>query len=86
MDYAKLESIIKSYNDFPKPGILFRDIHPVMFDVEARNFVLEEMVKRYKGPQPPRRFINIDLFSSASVIQSRIPLSCFLLCIEMFFC
>jgi hypothetical protein len=51
MDYDKVKNLIKSYPDFPKPGILFRDIHPVMFNADARDWVLSEMVKRYKGPQ-----------------------------------
>lgn len=49
MNSEKVFALIKSYADFPKPGILFRDIHPVMFDHDAREFVLQELVKRYKG-------------------------------------
>eukprot|EP01130_Rhizamoeba_saxonica_P007032 TRINITY_DN281_c0_g1_i1.p1 TRINITY_DN281_c0_g1~~TRINITY_DN281_c0_g1_i1.p1 ORF type:complete len:238 (+),score=54.94 TRINITY_DN281_c0_g1_i1:43-756(+) len=44
----EVESLIASHQDFPKPGILFRDIHPVMANSEARAAVLETLYQRYK--------------------------------------
>lgn len=37
-DYSHL---LTNYPDFPAPGVLFRDISPLLFDVPARNEILE---------------------------------------------
>lgn len=47
MDYV--QSLITSHQDFPKKGVVFRDIHPIMADAKARKIVLETMVERYKS-------------------------------------
>lgn len=43
MNLEKLKSLVKSYPDFPKPGVLFRDISPILADPEAFEFALFEM-------------------------------------------
>lgn len=40
-----LKSKIHSVPDFPKPGILFRDVTPLLKDPEALHFIAENMVK-----------------------------------------
>ena len=40
---SKLSKIIKSYQDFPKEGILFRDALPVLQDPEVFNEVIIQM-------------------------------------------
>ncbi len=46
MDYVK--SLISKHDNFPKAGITFFDIHPVMADAKARRIVLDAMLERYK--------------------------------------
>lgn len=44
----KLRSAIRDVPDFPKPGIVFKDITPIMQNAELSNEVLDEMVEMYK--------------------------------------
>ncbi|MFM7636826.1 MAG: adenine phosphoribosyltransferase, partial [Crocinitomicaceae bacterium] len=44
----KLKSIIRDVPDFPKPGILFKDISTIMLDPEVSNEVLNHLVELYK--------------------------------------
>ena len=44
-----LKSTIRSIPDFPKPGILFRDITTLLKDGAAFSFVIEELAQRYRG-------------------------------------
>ncbi len=39
---VNLKSIIREFPDFPKKGILFRDISPVLRDPDAMKFVIEQ--------------------------------------------
>ncbi len=43
---AKVAALIKEYPNFPKKGILFRDLHPIMTNVEAREIVLQFLIDR----------------------------------------
>ncbi len=46
-----LKSYIRDIPDFPEPGILFRDITPLLQDVEAFRFTIERLQDRFKnGP------------------------------------
>jgi len=47
-DLQKVEALIKSYADFPKKGINFKDIHPILTNHEARDTVLKHLANRYK--------------------------------------
>lgn len=38
---SDLKNLISNYPDFPKPGVLFREISPLLFDVEARKKIME---------------------------------------------
>lgn len=40
-----LKQLIREVPDFPKPGILFRDMTPLLQSPEALNFVAREMVR-----------------------------------------
>ena len=46
MDYA--QSTIVDVPDFPKPGIIFKDITPMLADAKAFNEVIETFVSRYQ--------------------------------------
>lgn len=43
-----LTTIIKTFPDFPKRGILFRDINPVFGNYTALNYVSEEFRSRFR--------------------------------------
>ena len=40
-----LKTYIRDVPDFPEPGILFRDITPLLGDAAARRFVIDEMAE-----------------------------------------
>lgn len=44
-----LKKIIRSIPDFPKPGILFRDITTLLKEKKAFRTAVEELAKRYKN-------------------------------------
>lgn len=48
MDKEKIKRTIRDVKDFPKPGIVFKDITPVFQDPLAWNFVLNQFYERYK--------------------------------------
>ncbi len=43
-----IKSKIKTYADWPKPGIMFRDINSLLNDPSGLKLLTEELVKRYK--------------------------------------
>ena len=48
MDKNHIQSLIKNYPDFPKQGILFRDITPVFKDNQSLTFMGEYFYERFK--------------------------------------
>ncbi|MEK7807181.1 MAG: adenine phosphoribosyltransferase, partial [Chloroflexota bacterium] len=44
-----LKSFIREIQDFPVPGILFRDITPLLRDAEAFAYTIDSLVDRFKG-------------------------------------
>lgn len=44
-----LKSTIRDVKDFPKEGIVFKDITPIMMNPELSNRVLDHLVELYKG-------------------------------------
>lgn len=44
-----LERCIRDVPDFPKPGILFKDITPILSDPRAFNLCLDTMAETYDG-------------------------------------
>ena len=49
-----LKAYIRDIPDFPKPGILFKDITPLLADPEAFAFALQEMEKIVRPLEPDR--------------------------------
>ncbi|MDD5431512.1 MAG: adenine phosphoribosyltransferase [Candidatus Omnitrophica bacterium] len=45
----KLESFIRNIPDFPKPGILFRDISTLIQNKKAFKEAVDKMAEKYKG-------------------------------------
>jgi len=44
-----LRSYIRDIPDFPKPGILFRDITPLLADGKALRWTVDQLSERYQG-------------------------------------
>jgi adenine phosphoribosyltransferase len=44
-----LKSLIRDVPDFPKPGVLFKDITPLLADAAARRQVVEAIAKQYRN-------------------------------------
>lgn len=55
----KLKSVIRDVKDFPSPGILFKDITPVLHEPKLCDEVLQEFVKKFSSP-PPDAIISIE--------------------------
>jgi adenine phosphoribosyltransferase len=48
---TKLENSLRDIADFPKPGILFKDITPILKDASLCTEVIDEFVSRLEGIQ-----------------------------------
>ncbi len=46
---TKLENAIRDISDFPKPGIVFKDITPILKDATLCNEVIDEFVRQLEG-------------------------------------
>lgn len=44
----KIKSIIRDVHDFPKEGIVFKDITPIMMNAALSNEIIDHLVDRYK--------------------------------------
>jgi adenine phosphoribosyltransferase len=47
----RVRSLIRDVPDFPQPGILFKDITPIMGDAQAFRAVLDALEERLRGRQ-----------------------------------
>jgi adenine phosphoribosyltransferase len=47
-----LKKLIKDFPDFPKQGVLFRDINPLISDGNALNYISEEFHRRFNAEKP----------------------------------
>lgn len=45
----KIKKVIRDVPDFPKPGIIFKDITPIMMDAKLSNEILDHLVETYEG-------------------------------------
>ncbi|WP_298040891.1 adenine phosphoribosyltransferase [uncultured Microbacterium sp.] len=46
---ARAEALIRSIPDYPQPGILFRDITPLLADAEALRATVEAIIEPFAG-------------------------------------
>ncbi len=44
-----LKSLVRDVPDFPKPGIIFKDITPLLQNPEAFRAIIDTLVDRYRG-------------------------------------
>lgn len=44
-----LKKIVRDVPDFPKPGIIFKDITPLLQDPKAFRYIIDQLVDRYKS-------------------------------------
>ena len=44
----RLKETIRDVNDFPKPGILFKDISTLILDASLSNDILDHLVEMYQ--------------------------------------
>ena len=49
MAVVELASLIRDVPDFPKPGIVFKDITPLLADREAFRATIDRFVERFRG-------------------------------------
>lgn len=54
MSIELIKSAIRSIPDFPKPGILFKDITPVLSNEELLKMVIDLMSNPYKNNKPTK--------------------------------
>jgi adenine phosphoribosyltransferase len=52
MNIDQLRSIIRDIPDFPKPGIVFKDITPVLKNPAAFRFAIQRLAKHFRPLQP----------------------------------
>ncbi len=45
----KIKSVIRDVPDFPKEGIVFKDISPIMLDAELSNEIVEHLATEYRN-------------------------------------
>ena len=48
MDLDQLKKSFRTVSDFPKKGIVFRDITTVVKKPECMNYIIEELYEKYK--------------------------------------
>ncbi len=73
-----IKDFIRDMPDFPKPGILFRDISPLLADPRTYRYVIDQFYERYKN-QSIDLIIGIEsrgfLFASTLAYKLELPLA-----------
>jgi adenine phosphoribosyltransferase len=49
LDVSRLKDLIRDIPDFPKPGVVFKDITPLLADQEGFSLVIDSLVQRFEG-------------------------------------
>src|SRR6187551_1818664 len=58
-EYQRLRSLIRDIPDFPKPGVVFKDITPLLADATAFTQVIDTIADRWAG-QPIDRVLGVE--------------------------
>ena len=73
-----IKNVIRNIPDFPKPGILFRDISPLLANPDAYRYVIDHFYERYKN-QSIDLIIGIEsrgfLFAATLAYKLELPLA-----------
>lgn len=56
---VSIDALIRPVADFPKPGILFRDITPLLADAQGFNAAVQAMLAPWRA-RPPRVFCGVE--------------------------
>ena len=48
----RLRSVIRDITDFPKPGIIFKDITPVLSDAKAMREIIDRFIDFARAAEP----------------------------------
>jgi adenine phosphoribosyltransferase len=67
----KIKGLITTHPDFPKKGITFFDIHPIMRNSEARHYLVDQLAQRYAGIH---FFINYSFYFLFNLIDKKIDI------------
>ena len=71
-----LQALIRDVPDFPQPGVLFRDITPLLHDPQAYRHVIDQLTKRI-GALSPDAIVGIEsrgfLFGAPVAYQLGLP-------------
>jgi adenine phosphoribosyltransferase len=74
---AALKAHVRDVPDFPKPGILFKDITPLLADAAAFHAVIEQLAARL-APHAPQGLLAIEsrgfIFGAALALRLQLPL------------
>jgi adenine phosphoribosyltransferase len=72
-----IKKYIKDIPDFPKEGIVFKDISPLLNDVDAFRYVIHTITNRYQGNKKPNKVVGMDargfIFGSAVAFHLAVP-------------
>ena len=44
-----IKELVRDIPDFPKPGVVFKDITPVLADADALRWIIDALADRYRG-------------------------------------
>src|SRR3990172_7720769 len=74
--HIDLKALIREVPDFPQPGVLFRDITPLLGNAEAYRYVIDELT-RLVGAIAPDAVVGIEsrgfLFGAPVAYNLRVP-------------
>ena len=49
MRLSELKSLVREIPDFPKPGINFKDITPILQNPKAFKYIINKLARKFKG-------------------------------------
>ncbi|TVQ78233.1 MAG: adenine phosphoribosyltransferase [Bradymonadales bacterium] len=79
MNRSRLESLIREVADFPRPGIQFKDITPVLQDPEGFQFLVAEMSDQLKSFGKIEKLVAVEsrgfILASALAVRNHLSLA-----------